>query len=292
MIKLCQKIHLNTCVDIAYSQNCISQHNCAYCASTKNSIFTDFENLLDNSMSLIVGYFNYDDELLGLFGFYFNHFNNWVDCIGPFFKINYDQTVTKNMFEFAQKTLIKANRFNFYFNIKNRNTHDLMLQLKSTKRDNEYILSINHKDYKPLHNSINIINFEDKYSNNIISLHEDSFKDIYVSGQNIVESSGKNRKIFCALNSKEEFVGYGILAFNITTNYLCAEIFAVKKEYQNMGYGRSLLNKVISHGFTNYNCDNISLVVDKLNTNAASLYYSCGFKLIVENESYFYGSNL
>ena len=52
------------------------------------------------------------------------------------------------------------------------------------------------------------------------------------------------------------------------------------------GYGWALLNSVADCAFNKYNADTVDLIVDKLNTHARELYYSCGFKLTVENAAY------
>jgi len=83
------------------------------------------------------------------------------------------------------------------------------------------------------------------------------------------------------------FAGYGVLKYTSDIKHITAEIFAVKKEKRGKGYGWALLNAVVDSAFYKYNGNVVDLMVEKLNTNARDLYYSCGFKLSVENEAWF-----
>jgi len=94
----------------------------------------------------MVGYF-INGILTGILGCFLNPSNNWVDCIGPFFKDEWNCDCAKNMFLFAKTTLSKAIRFNFYFNTKNENYHQIMTVLSAERLDNEYILLLDKADY-------------------------------------------------------------------------------------------------------------------------------------------------
>ena len=56
----------------------------------------------------------------------------------------------------------------------------------------------------------------------------------------------------------------------------------VKKQYQNNGLGKKILNHVINKGYRK-----IFLEVSKINTVALELYYSLGFKKISIRKNYF-----
>lgn len=286
MIKKCEKNSLEQCIDIAFIQNGLPQNNCAYCSKSVENIRKDLEFIINDTNCLMVGYFN-DDVLTGILGCFVNGNNNWVDCCGPFFKNQYNQDVAKDMFLFAKSYLSDAARFNFYFNVENKNIHELMLMLGANRQDNEYILSIERSDYKPQQIKKHIVKYIDIYEKDVITLHNECFPDVYVDGRNLISAIGKTREMFCALDENDEFVGYGVLSFDNDRQRLVAEIFAVRKEKRGKGFGWALLNTVVDYGFTKYNGNKIDLVVDKLNNNARELYYSCGFKLKIENESFF-----
>jgi len=274
--------NLPQCVELAFVKNNQPESNCAFCPKAKESIHEDFEFIINDSDCLMVGYF-IDDALVGILGCFFNPDNKWVDCVGPFFSNEWNPVYAKNMFLFAKDSLDKAVRFNFYFNKKNENCYKLMSILSAEQQDNEYVLRLDKVDYKPQQINHRIVEYSDDFANELVMLHDTTFHDVYVTGKDIIASIGKTRKAFCALDEGGAFAGYGILKYADNTSHLTAEIFAVKKEKRGYGYGWALLNTVVDSAFNQHTGKIIDLIVDKLNTNARDLYFSCGFKLTVEN---------
>ncbi|MCL2704536.1 MAG: GNAT family N-acetyltransferase [Defluviitaleaceae bacterium] len=227
------------------------------------------------------------DNLKGIFGCFINPENNWVDCLGPFFIGEWSGDDAKGMFEFANAKLPKAVRFNFYFDSRNRNLHRMMESLSAQRRDNEYILLLEKLNYKPQQIKHNIVSYSDEFENDVIQILHDTFPDSYISGRELISSIGKDRDVFCALNENGVFVGYGVLKrYKDNPDHMTAEIFAVAEGARGEGYGWALLNMAVDCALNRYNADTVDLVVDKLNTHASDLYYSCGFKLMAENSSY------
>lgn len=288
MIKECSYIHLNQCVDIALIRNTIPESNSAYCPTTEKAIRSDFENLIEDPNSLILGYFS-EDILLAIFGFYFNNdSNNWVDCLGPFFLNEWDERIAIDMFSYATTKLPISSRFNFFFNTKNTNLHNLMSNINAKRSDNEYILNLYRDGFIKKENDHIVVKYSEKYKNDIIELHDEVHKNMYITGNDIISSIGIDREVFCALSDDNRFVGYGVLKrYKDKKRHITAEVFTVKEEYRGMGYGRAVLNAVILNAFYRYNANTVDLVVDKLNLNARELYFSCGFKLETENASYY-----
>ena len=286
MIKICGTEHLSQCAEIAFKRNSLPGTSCAFCSSSKESICKDFEFMINNAKCLVLGYFA-GDSLLSVFGFFMNPENNWVDCVGPFFKDEWNPHAAKDMFLFAQSTLTDAARFNFFFDARNVNCHQLMEELAAERGDNEYILLLDKADYKPQEVKNCVVRYTDEYENDLIQLHDMTFPDVYVTGTDIISSIGSTREAFCALDDNGDFAGYGILKLADDSKQFTAEIFAVKDEMRRKGYGWALLNAVIDSAFNKHNADIVSLVVEKLNTHARDLYFSCGFKLSVENEMFY-----
>ena len=286
MIKICNIDYLSQCVEMAYEQNNKPAYNCAFCSKSKESIYKDFEYIIRNPNSFMIGYF-IDGILTGILGCLQNPDNNWVDCIGPFFKNEWNCEYVKNMFLFAKTTLSEAVRFNFYFNIKNENYRQAMGILSAERQDNEYILVLDKADYRPQRIKHQVVKYTNSYETELVKLHDDTFPDVYVTGKGIIADIGKTREVFCVLDESGSFVGYGVLKYADDTEHITAEIFAVKKEKRGKGYGWALLNAVVDSAFNKHNGNAIYLVVEKLNANARDLYYSCGFKLAVENEAWF-----
>ena len=286
MIKQCNPGHLQQCVDIAFLRNNQPENNSTYCPKSKEGIHSDFEFVMNSPGSLIVGHFD-DGALTGIMGCFVNPESNWVDCGGPFFAGEWDGEIANDMYTFAKSALTNAVRFNFNFDTRNKNLHQMMESLSATRGDNEYTLLLQKPDYKPQHNLRTVIPYSSKFENDVIQILHDTFPDAYISGRELIDSIGKEREVYCALDENGAFVGYGVLKrYKNEPSHIAAEIFAVKESERGKGYGWALLNTVVCCALNKYGAQTVGLIVDKLNTNARDLYYSCGFKLKVENSSY------
>lgn len=285
MIRALSSDYLQQCVDIAFLRNNQPENNSAYCPKSKENIRGDFEFIMGNHGSLMIGYFSHDD-LAGILGCFVNPESNWVDCVGPYFSSEWSEDAAKEMFAFAESKLANAARFNFYFDVRNKNLHRLMELLSAERNDNEYHLLLKKANYKPQQLKRSVVPYSDKFENDVIQILHDTFPDAYVSGRELIDSIGKDREVFCALDENSAFVGYGVLKRYDDASRITAEIFAVSEGSRSKGYGWALLNAVVDCALNKFNADTVDLVVDRLNTHASDLYYSCGFKLAVENASY------
>jgi len=286
MVRECNPDYLQLCVEIAFLRNNQPENNSAYCPKSKKGIQADFEFIMGNPNCLMVGYFD-SDTLKGIMGCFMNPDNKWVDCVGPYFSDEYSEDAVVNMFDFAKSKLANAERFNFNFDTRNENLHQLMGLLSAKRNDNEYRLLLSKADYKPQQLMHNVVSYNDRFESDVIQILHDTFPDSYISGRELIDSIGKDREVFCALNDNDVFVGYGVLKrHEAHPEQMTAEIFAVHEGERGKGYGWALLNAVVGCALNNLGADTIDLIVDRLNTHARDLYYSCGFKLIVENSAY------
>ena len=288
MIISCAIEKLPQCVDIAFLRTNQPENNSAFCPKSRESIVRDFEFILKNPGCLMVGCY-YDNTLSGILGCFLNSDMNWVDCIGPFFKNAWDSGQAEKMLLYAQSAMGQAVRFNFYFNKKNESCHRLMGALSARRQDNEYILLLDRGKYKPQAVKQRIVPYTCEYEAELIALHSTAFPQVYITGQGIVSALGKTREVFCALDEKGAFAGYGVLKHADGAKRATAEIFAVKEEKRGQGYGWALLSAVVNSAFSRHSAESVDLVVDKLNLRARALYESCGFQLVVENEAYYLG---
>jgi len=190
------------------------------------------------------------------------------------------------MISYAKSKLPKAERFNFCFDTRNLNLHQLMESLSAERNDNEYILLLNKTNYKPRQIEQNIIAYNSNFENDVIKLKNNTWADSYITDKDLINSINKDRDVFCALDENGKFVGYGILKRYDDDNRMTAEVFAVAEHARGKGYGWALLNTVVDCAFNKYNANIVDLVVDRLNTHARDLYYSCGFNLNIENAAY------
>jgi len=248
-------------------------------------ILSDFGFIMENPNCIMVGYFA-NGTLEGILGFFVNPDNNWADCMGPFFANEWDMDKAQDMFAYAKSKLAKAERFNFFFDTNNKNLHQLMALLPTVRNDNEYILLLENANYMPQYTQHNIVSYSSNYRNDIVRLKNKTWPESYITDSDLLNSIGKDREVFCALDENSNFVGYGILKRYNDSARATAEFFVVEENARGKGYGWALLNKVVDCAINVHNANIIDLVVDRLNTHARDLYYSCGFKLSVENASY------
>ncbi|MCL2364474.1 MAG: GNAT family N-acetyltransferase [Defluviitaleaceae bacterium] len=285
MIRICSTNDLPQCVEIAFARNNEPQNNSAYCPKLRDGIHADFAFLLDNVGSVLLGDFD-GDAPVGLMGCFFNPENGWVDCSGPFFVGAWDEARAQALFAHAQNTIAGATRFNFFFDTRNAGLHELMTTLRAHRNDNEYVLSLAQADYKPQPIKHTVVAFEDSYKDAVLLLKNDTWAEAYLTDSELIGSISNDRDIFCTLDEEGAFVGYGVLKRYADKQRMTAEVFAVAAHARGRGYGWALLNAVINAAFDKYDAQSVDLVVDKLNDHARKLYFSCGFKLNVENASY------
>ena len=285
MIKELNSSHLEQCVDIAFLRNNQPENNSAYCSKEKDNIQADIAHIIDNPDNLMLGYLD-NDTLIGFFGFFINPDTNWVDCVGPFFTGEWNQDAASKMFVYAKSKYIQAVRYNFYFDTRNKNFHQFAKTLSANRNDNEYILLLKKSDYKPQQIKHTVVVYEDKFKSDFIRIFNDTFPVAYIPPKSVINSIGKDRDVFCVLDDSGDFVGYGVLKRYANSTHATAEIFGVEEKSRGKGYGWAVLNTVIDYALNMLNAETVDLIVDKLNTHAAELYYSCGFKLKTENASY------
>jgi len=285
-IKFLDTKFLDQCIELAHSRNSVPETNCAYCCIDRQSIAADLEGMFADEHSIMLGAFD-DEDLVGIMGFFVHSpcgDGGVADCCGPFFAGNWNADLARDLFDNARRALSGVARINFYFNAKNADYHALMADLSAVHYDNEYTLTLRKDDFVQQDFAPFVVPFDPAHKPAFVALLDKTFPDSYVGGEELIANIGKTRKIFCALDDDGGLVGYGVL--KIDQGNAWAEIFAVDEKHRGKGYGGALLNRVIAAAFDNHDVWSIDLVVDKMNTRAADLYYSFGFKMAVENSAY------
>lgn len=226
--------------------------------------------------SVYAGYFQ-NDLLKGFIGGYADKERKNVDCIGPFATESYSE-IFYELFQFLRKQLPLDYRYTFYIGSENKECIHFMEVLNAVSTGNEYSLYIERKDYKKDLVSQNVTEYSKEYREQLINLHDTIFPGVYISGKRIIETLGKSREVGCIIIEKE-LAGYCVLRNYNDTSNATIEVLAVKEKYRHQGYGRELLNNMIKKAFDSYNKEKLNLIVDQINQNALTLYYSVGFKL-------------
>jgi N-acetylglutamate synthase-like GNAT family acetyltransferase len=109
-----------------------------------------------------------------------------------------------------------------------------------------------------------------------IKYPEEFFTKILNKTYHIVTGSIKNSDVIC----------FAILNINLRERNVEILSFGVLKEFQGRHYGTKLMQKLIEE-FRSMEIKNISLVVQKTNKIAISLYEKFGFKLFEEDLNYY-----
>ena len=108
-------------------------------------------------------------------------------------------------------------------------------------------------------------------------------KDMY-SRNAIIDNIKNKSKLNIIEKNKKNYTGYACLSYFDTEGELLK--ISIKKEYQNKGYGFSLLNKIISEAKLK-GIEKVFLEVRETNNIAISFYKKFGFKIISTRKEYY-----
>lgn len=164
-----------------------------------------------------------------------------------------------------------AEENNFTFSEKD----NLFKTLKLTKKDFNYDCDES------------IIEINDTFNKEMVSLHNNTFNKAYYSGERIIKRLNQFRKVFAAIK-EEKLLGYIYVEADPEFSEASIEFFAVDEIYRGQGIGFKLINKAINWIFTFPEIKEINLCVNSKNS-AINLYKAVGFKEI--NELAFYRKN-
>ncbi|HEX3078115.1 MAG TPA: GNAT family N-acetyltransferase [Lachnospiraceae bacterium] len=283
MVRLCTKNDYEQMVDLAYRKNNDPTHFSAFFPRRRDSIERELTFGLESFDHILIGNFQ-DGTLNGLLSFYIDKDKNNTDCAGPFIDGDF-LPVAKAMLDYGKSMLSSSMRYTFYFGRMNQECIEFMKINDACDQGNEYQLILKRDSYIKLSSTIHVDVLPAEYSKNFIQLHDMIFPGIYISGTEIIQSIGKDRKVFCIIED-EKLLGYSVLKIYENSKSSTAEIIAVHEEYRHQGYGRLLLNRVIEEALSDSSIETVDLIVDKINRNALSLYYAVGFELKEEMCNY------
>lgn len=281
MIRIAAIEDIPQIVDLVFMKNNQPQHNSAYCCKEYDAIKRDFLSMIESKQNAVVAYFE-EETLLGVLGVIVDEEKSTADCCGPFVAVEDFVGISAKMLEYARDHFNAGLKYYFFFDTRNRSCIDLMNAIRAENQGNEFILTLKRDNFIKKEHAVSIVPLPGEYWNSFVNLHDTVFPDIYVSGRDITNSIGENRKVFCIIEDKN-VVGYGVLRRTANSSRATAEVIAVEESKQGNGYGRALLNELAKQAFGDESVDILDLVVENTNTNALNLYYSVGFQLNVEN---------
>ena len=283
MIRECTIEELQHIADFVHTKNSDPEQSSAYCSRTYDAIYNDFSNLILSDEHMVIGSFE-NGQCTGVVALYVDVERNCADCIGPFADGDFHR-VGKAILDYFQSVNHKGLSLNFFFDRRNTNCLSLMEMIKAEDNGNESILILKREDYCPYEGEVATEPLVSSFEQQLMDLHDSIFPDNYLSGTELLASSGKNRKIYTISGSGELF-GYSVLRTPTSGTRATAEVIAVHEKHRKLGYGKALLDAVVSSAFSSGEFESLDLVVENVNHHARQLYHSVGFKLLTENCSF------
>lgn len=281
MIRECTQEDIVKITNLVFELNNRPEHYCAYCCKESDSIENDFMQLITNENHRVLGEFD-GNMLTGVMGFFVDDEKTTADCVGPFVKGGDFMKSAFSMFLFAKRLIQKPLRYNFFFDRRNYECLKLMGFIGAVNKGNECILNLKRKKYHGGTYDADIIPLPMEYADRLIALHDSVFPNVYLSGRELIDSLDDYNQIFCAMKN-DSMVGYSMLKVDPKSTVASAEFLAVGKIYRGQGYGRALLDALVSHAVGYDFVNSVDLVVENSNKIALKLYSSFGFELKVEN---------
>jgi ribosomal protein S18 acetylase RimI-like enzyme len=269
-------------VQLIFTCNNIKESSSNYCYKDIDQIYKDVIETIERDEMII-----YKDHQIisGVILWYYNKLQNTCDCsifVNPIsrdsLKIMTELIVNlKKHYQFPVK-------INFFFPVENIQYTELLTSLNAHKNVNEYRLKLAKGSEKNLKLDKTITILDESSNLDFIELFNSVFPDIYINGENVITSIGKDRVVY-SLTINKELIAFSVLKFE-SEKLGSAEIIGVKESFRNKGYGRLILSHLIFEAFSKYNLASLNLVVDGDNLNAIKLYADLGFTMFSENYCY------
>ena len=269
-------------VQLIFTCNNIKESSSNYCYKDKNQIYKDVIETIERDEMIIYK----DDQIIsGAILWYYNKLQNTCDCSIFVNPINRNSLkIMKELIGKLKKHYQFPIKINFFFPVENIQYTELLTSLNAHKNVNEYRLKLAKGSEKNLKLDKTITILDESSNLDFIELFNSVFPDIYINGENVITSIGKDRVVY-SLTINKELIAFSVLKFESET-LGSAEIIGVKESFRNKGYGRLILSHLIFEAFSKYNLASLNLVVDGDNLNAIKLYTDLGFTMFSENYCY------
>lgn len=121
----------------------------------------------------------------------------------------------------------------------------------------------------------------------LAALHDQVFPQVYVSGRDLLQTLGRNRRAFGVVDGGA-LLAYGVLRDN-GTDRGTAELIGVRAGCRGLGLGTAVLCRLLQEAFGPLGLKQMDLIVDGDNETAIGLYLGLGYQLERENCCYHLG---
>lgn len=249
---------------------------CAYTSNDKDQLKNELTKSIEKQTAFVA---ELDGKLKGIISYFqFNEDVKTYDISGPYI-VNHSIDLAHDLFKHV-KTELGEGVYHFFFKKESSFYPRLMTLIDAKFKGYEYELKLEKYNFNRLGKptfAVAIMSSDEQEA--VKKIHDETFPDVYLSSKQLVKA--KDVYVF---HKDEEVIGYALIRDLEYMFYL--DVFAIKEDYRNQGYGKQFLSSIIEKSFYKNTHRELKLVVEGNNEEAVKLYLDFGFKVISVNSSY------
>lgn len=264
--------------------NSNTESNIGYCSKKKEEIEHALrEDFYEEGAEGVIYAAIEGGQIVGVLGCDCDFEDESGEVWGPFIQVESDEAwnkVAAMLLNELKENTKEIKEYGMFINSENVRAIEFAKTNGAVHKSEEEILVLNREDFKG--NSYeDIKELEEEYNGDFINLHDDVFKNTYLSGNEIISRINCARKVFVK-KENHKVLGYIYIEVEEEFDEATVEFLAVDKECRNKGMGYKLLNKGLEWIFSFENIDHIKLCATSSNKVAVDLYKKNGFKTEAE----------
>jgi|GEM_PF-6560780 len=279
MIKQLDKKDFETAALMMHSLNQEKNYYSGFCSNSLAAITKDLNQAKEEG--ILLGYYK-DSNLLGVL-MMVRRPNQEYDCIGPYC-LNGDLHVAKKLLN--QGVQMQGTKdVHFFFDQSSDYYKSLTKEVQAEFQDTEYIMKC--RSLIPMQNVGNEYELVKPLSSEkdfIQRLYEEIFGQTYLPSSTFVDDN--HFPYLYLFKENTNLLGIALMKEQKDSGYL--EFFGLVPSARGRGLSRIFLHKILKKGLQEKGYKEVMLVVDQVNSVAASLYMKEGFEIEKVNVSYCY----
>ncbi|MEK4920916.1 N-acetyltransferase [Cytobacillus sp. FSL R5-0569] len=246
--------------------NQLEKHHIGYCGEKEEDILHDIQEIKPYFIT-----YEYEGEIEAAIGLDIDEADRSAEVWGPFAK---NHEVKKDLWnQVVNSYENKLQQLSFFVNEKNNSTLHFLQSINATHQGNHAILAAKRGIFQNICHS-----YHEQYRNDFLLLHEATFPQTYLSGEEILKLLDQHHKLLL-LTENGQLQGYVYLEAAPHFGEGQIEFLTVCPKARKKGRGRQLIEAALETLFQFENIDKITLCVSLDNHQAIKLYQSAGFEL-------------